>query len=289
MHEFRKLVPIKELWRSSNNITWLAEARNDGVVVVKMPRTNEALKTRRLILEIWFLHELAGVENIVPLLHHETDASGVPKLVMPFMSQGSLSHRLYHGSLSVTQGVQIIAFVADALQRIHSRGILHLDVNPGNILLDSHGTPFLTDFGHAMLSDPNAVHLVDSDQARELLTLRSTALAGGTWEYMPPEQFDLTAMELSPSADIYALGISLYEVLARRKPHKSYAVDPSQRRTELRSLHMTEPPLDMLECTPRLVECREIKEVVAMCLKTDPEARYKCASELAGDLRAIVA
>lgn len=288
MNRFQELVVISQLWQSSTNTTWLAQTSQGELVAVKIPNVSEDKRyAQRLVLEAWFLQRLADIDNMVPLLHFDTDVPEVPKLIMPYISGGSLSHRIYTGSLSAKQGAQIVSMVADTLQRIHVRGILHLDVNPSNILLDSAGVPFLTDFGRTAFFNTTSFQDLADSQMEEALRARSMTLSGGTREYMSPEQFDIPPMHLSPASDVYSLGIALFEVLARRKPYKSYANDLQQQRAELRELHKKGAIPDILELNPDLEEYIEAREIISSALQPRPEARYQHASALARDIRRV--
>jgi TolB-like protein/Flp pilus assembly protein TadD len=145
----------------------------------------------------------------------------------------------------------------------HSKGILHRDLQPGNILLDENGEPLVSDFGLAKWLDQG------SDLTRTLETL-------GTPGYIAPEQTECPADRLTGVADVYSLGAVLFYVLTGRPPfvgpnvlhviHQA-AATPAPR---LRSLV---PSLD-----------RDLETIVARCLESDPKARYQSAGALADDL-----
>jgi TolB-like protein len=156
-----------------------------------------------------------------------------------------------------------MAKVARAIAYAHDKGILHRDLQPGNILLDGNGEPMVSDFGLAKWLDEN------SDLTRTLTTL-------GTPGYIAPEQAEWPAAELTSAADIYSLGAILFHLLAGQPPfvganvfsviHQAAAI-PAPR---LRSLA---PSLD-----------RDLETIVARCLERDPQARYQSAGALADDL-----
>ena len=144
-----------------------------------------------------------------------------------------------------------------------AKGILHRDLQPGNILLDENGEPMVSDFGLAKWLDQT------SDLTRTLETL-------GTPGYIAPEQAESRADKLTCAADIYSLGAILFYLLTGRPPfvgpnvlyviHQA-AATPAPR---LRSLA---PSLD-----------RDLETIVARCLESDPKARYQSAGALADDL-----
>src|SRR5262249_5611592 len=116
------------------------------------------------------------------------------------------------GQLPVQEAVAVAVQVAEALEAAHVRGIVHRDVKPENVLLDSDGRALLTDFGIArelaFLRRPDSVQ-----------TLAATGLPVGTPEYMAPEQ--LRGGPVDQRADVYALGAVLYEMLTGRAPHEA--------------------------------------------------------------------
>src|SRR5437016_4963189 len=159
--------------------------------------------------------------------------------------------------------VRLIAKVSRAIAYAHGKGVLHRDLQPGNILLDEIGKQLVSDFGRAKWLNQN------SDLTRTLETL-------GTPGYIAPEQTECPAAELTSAADIYSLGAILFYLLTGRPPfvgpnvlfviHQA-AVTPAPR---LRSLA---PSLD-----------RDLETIVARCLDPDPNARYQSAEALAEDL-----
>ena len=170
-------------------------------------------------------------------------------------SSGSESERrrLYDRIAEI--GVQ----AADGLHYAHSRGIVHRDVKPSNLMLDQSGTLWITDFGLAK---------VDSDS----LTRSGDLL--GTLHYMSPERF---RGECDERADIYALGLTLYELLAGQPAFQS-----SDRLRLIGLINKSEPP-SLRTLDPRVP--RDLETVVLKAIDKEPESRYQSAHELAVDLR----
>src|SRR5262249_13721993 len=102
------------------------------------------------------------------------------------------------------EGVRVLAAVARAVQYAHERGVLHRDLKPANILLDRQGKVYVTDFGLAR-------------DLEEDFALARTGVIVGTPCYMAPEQA-LGVKKVTPAADIYSLGVILYEVLTGQLP-----------------------------------------------------------------------
>ncbi|HUG91261.1 MAG TPA: protein kinase, partial [Planctomycetaceae bacterium] len=149
--------------------------------------------------------------------------------------------------------------VADALEHAHDQGILHRDIKPGNLLLDTRGTVWVTDFGLAKADDQR-----DLTQTGDVL---------GTLRYMPPEAFDGRS---DARGDVYSLGLTLYE-LAALKP----AFDTKDRHQLVRELTSGEPArLEKLK--PDVP--RDLATIVHKAIDRDPLRRYQTARDLADDL-----
>jgi serine/threonine protein kinase len=128
---------------------------------------------------------------------------GLPYLASVFIEGGSLEHRLERtGPLDLRTSVRICAQVADGLQALWAAGMVHRDVKPGNILLDSAGNAYITDFGLAKDSQGTA------------LTRPGQAL--GSLDYMAPEQ--IRGEQVTAATDIYALGCVIFECVEGRPP-----------------------------------------------------------------------
>jgi serine/threonine protein kinase len=134
--------------------------------------------------------------NIVPIYHVGETADGSPFFTMKYASNGNLLQA--RGSLRAKprEGVLVVAKIARAVQYAHEQGVLHRDLQPANVLLDSRNEPLVSDFGLAR-SKGLAGHLTQS------LT------SFGTPGYIAPEQADGPAARLTPAADIYSLGVIL--------------------------------------------------------------------------------
>ena len=149
--------------------------------------------------------------------------------------------------------------VAEGLAYAHERGVIHRDIKPSNLLLDTSGVTWITDFGLAKADD-------------DALTQTGDIL--GTIRYMAPERF---RGESDERADIYALGLTLYELLTL-----SPAFDSSDRLRLIEQVKSEEP------IRPRLLDRRIPRDLETVILKTidkDPKGRYPTARELAEDLR----
>src|SRR5262245_13325569 len=154
-----------------------------------------------------FLAEAAAVARlnhprIVPIFQVGREA-GELFYAMGFVEGPSLQRQLESDPLSVRDAAACMAKVAGAVAYAHSQGVIHRDLKPSNILIDRDGEPKITDFGLA-----KQIHADSS--------LTATGQVLGTPSYMPPEQAAGSGKDVAPSADVYALGATLYCLLARR-------------------------------------------------------------------------
>lgn len=208
--------------------------------------------------------------NIVPIYEvglHE----GQYFLAMRYLPGGTLSDLVRHGPLPARRAAEIVRSIARAVHHAHTRGVLHRDLKPGNILLDEAGQPFVADFGLARIT------AVD-----ERLTL-STALVG-TAAYLPPEQVRDGPNAGTMAGDIYGLGAILYELLAGRPPFTGATLAEV-----LRQVQEEEPsaPGSARLATVRRQKSEglsDIETICLRCLEKDPAKRYPTAQALADDL-----
>ena len=221
--------------------------------------------------------------NIVPMYDVGT-AEGRPFCAMKFIEGRSLAAMLVEGFCSRRQceahrspskllpGVRgccvtaadLIAKVARAMHHAHQRGIIHRDLKPGNILVDAAGEPHVTDFG----------------LARRLGTDSSLTLTGsplGTPAYMSPEQAR-GEKTVTTAADIWSLGVLLYELLAGRPPFVAENVPALLRRIAEEEPTAPRRPKSDLQIDP------ELATICLKCLEKSPLRRYASAAELADDL-----
>jgi serine/threonine protein kinase len=201
--------------------------------------------------------------NILPIYEVSESEDGLPFFSMKFAEKGSLQENAASLRNEPRKCVQLMAKVARAVEYAHSRGVLHRDIKPGNILVNDQGEPLVSDFGLAKLLDGN------NDLTRSLTTF-------GTAGFIAPEQADGPAADLTPAADVYSLGAVLFNVLAGRPPFlgsNPVSVIRQASETQAPKLRSLAPSLD-----------RDLETICARCLERDPKARYPSARDLAADL-----
>ena len=198
----------REIGRGSMAVVYLAhDARDQRPVAIKVmqPALVNALGTDRFLREIEIAASLSH-PLIVPL-YHSGNAGDVLYYVMPYVEGESLHQRLKRErQLSLGEALNITHDAADALGYAHSRGVLHRDVKPENILLAGERA-LIADFGLA-----RAIGAANYEK------LTATGIMIGTLFYMSPQQLG-GDLSLDQRADIYSLGCILYEMLTGEVPY----------------------------------------------------------------------
>jgi TolB-like protein/tRNA A-37 threonylcarbamoyl transferase component Bud32 len=201
--------------------------------------------------------------NILPIYEVSESEDGLPFFSMKFAEKGSLQENAASLRDEPRKCVQLMAKVARAVDYAHSRGVLHRDLKPGNILLNDRDEPLVSDFGLAKLLDGN------NDLTRSLTTF-------GTAGFIAPEQAGGAAADFTPAADVYSLGAVLFNVLAGRPPF----LGPNPV-SVIRKASETQAP--KLRSLVRSLD-RDLETICARCLERNPKARYQSALDLAADL-----
>jgi hypothetical protein len=252
-----------------------AQDRPERTVAVKVIRqgiTSE--KTlRRFEREAEFLAKLhhPGIAQIYIVGTYSSDYGDVPFYVMEFIANAKpITNYCFENSLPVTERLRLFADVCDAVSHGHDRGIIHRDLKPGNILIDGHGKPRVIDFGVARSTD--------SDLTLTSMKTDSGSLVG-TAQYMSPEQFGPSPDELDPRADVYSLGVVLYEVLAGGLPYEF----GRKGLHEIARLVCEESPVPLRSHGKAIPW--DVTAIVHTCLEKSRGDRYHSAGDLAADIR----
>jgi WD40 repeat protein len=208
---------------------------------------------------------VAGLDhpNIVPL-YEVGQFEGTPYFSMKLIEGVDLAKVLSNYTADLNAGVRLVIDVAAAVHYAHQRGILHRDLKPGNIVLNAHGQPHVTDFGLAKRLDAETVRTRTGDIV-------------GTPAYMSPEQAAGRKDAATTTADIYGVGAVLYAVLTGHAPFRGTTPLEVQRQvldTDPRSPRLDNPLVD-----------RDLENICLKCLEKNPGHRYNSAADLADDLR----
>src|SRR5438445_10925538 len=200
--------------------------------------------------------------SIVPI-YEVGEREGACYFSMKFVEGGQLDEVARREPMPIRRAVELITKVARTVHYAHEHGILHRDIKPGNILLDTKGEPQLTDFGLARLVEAES-------------TITRTREALGTPSYMAPEQAAGEYTKLSNATDVYGLGAVLYQLLTDHPPFAggtTYETIKLLLDTEPRQPRLLNPKID-----------RDLSTICLKCLEKDPQRRYPSALALAEDL-----
>jgi len=258
---------LSELGRGGMGVVY--RARDHALnrdVAVKLLRADggfTAVEAARFRYEAEVVASLKHSNIVTVLAYGETD--GGPYLVMPLMAGGSMAawlKRRTDDKVAPKRAAEMLRDVALGVHHAHQRGLIHRDLKPGNLLLDADDTPHVADFGLARRLDA---------------TLSTAAGIAGTVAYMAPEQ-GRGERQLTTAADLYALGVILFELLTGKVPY----ADSDVPGILLRLTDEDEPVPPVSQRRPDVPA--DLAAVCAKCLEKRPADRYSSALELAEDL-----
>jgi tetratricopeptide (TPR) repeat protein/tRNA A-37 threonylcarbamoyl transferase component Bud32 len=254
---------LGELGRGGMGVVYKARQRSlNRLVALKMILAEGAdgSNTARFLAEA---EVVAAVRhpNVVQVYDYGK-AGGRPYMALEFCPGGSLSDRLKGGvRLAPDDAAGLVERIARGVQAAHTLGIVHRDLKPANVLFDEAGEPKVSDFGLAKRAESE---------------LTQTGAVMGTPAYMAPEQAGGLTHDIGPPADVWALGVILYECLTGGRPFVADRADEL-----LAKVLMSEP--DPLRSRAGGVP-RDLDTICHKCLSKEPGERYPSALALAQDL-----
>ncbi len=269
---------VQKLGEGGMGSVWVAEQSQPVKrrVALKMIRAGlgSQMVLRRFEAERQAL-ALMDHPNIARILDAGEIASGQPYFVMELVKGVPITRYCDELHLSIRERLRLFVLVCQAIQHAHLKGIIHRDIKPSNVLVaiqDGKPVPKIIDFGVAKALNQR---LTD-----ETLHTQIGAVIG-TLEYMSPEQAELSELDIDTRADVYALGVLLYELLTGTTPLNRGQFKDAAILEMLRIIKQQEPPRP----STRLTESKDSLPGLAAKRHTEPA---RLAKELRGDLDWIV-
>jgi serine/threonine-protein kinase len=248
---------------------YLARHRNGMRAAIKIlhgPLGEDQVVRERFLREAYLANSLES-KGVVHVLDDDADPSLGPYLVMELLEGESIFEMLERGEkLAPDRVLDLADQTLDVLAIAHERNIVHRDLKPANLFLCTDGTVKVLDFGIARILDDNAARLT------------RTGVPIGTPAYMSPEQARGQGRDVDGRADIYALGATLFRIVAGRHVHvgigaAQIASVATTRATKLRDLGVLVDP--------------NFAAIIDRAVEFEPERRYANAREMQGDVRAV--
>ena len=259
----------RELGEGGMATVYLAEdLKHKRMVAVKVlrPELAAVLGPERFVREIEIAARLIH-PHILPLFD-SGEADGFLYYVMPYVEGQTLRDKMDHeGELPVSGAIKIIREVLDALAFAHSKGVVHRDIKPDNVMLTG---------GHAIVADFGIAKAVSEATGRDKLTTAGVVL--GTPAYMAPEQATADP-HVDHRADIYAVGVMAYELLAGRPPFD--AATPQA----ILAAHVTQDAEPVSKYRGHV--SAELEALVMKCLEKKPADRWQSADEILPQLESL--
>jgi len=262
---------LAELGRGGMGVVYRArDLRLDRLVALKaLPgdATGDPEKLRRFVKEAKAASALQH-PNVAPI-YEIGDADGVHYIAMELVEGGTLAEKIDRQPLEMTELLEIAVQVAGALDEAHTRGIVHRDIKPRNIMFTARGQAKVMDFGLAKVSRTNTPA---GDEAT--VTMTSPGLILGTVQYMSPEQ--ALGRDVDERSDIFSLGVVLYQMVTARLPFRGATIAEIFQQ-------ITQSQPEALARFNYGVPA-EFERIVRKCLEKDRGRRYQSTRELLVDL-----
>jgi eukaryotic-like serine/threonine-protein kinase len=295
---------LEEIGAGGMGTVWKAEQTQPVRRIVALKLIKAGMDSRTVLSRFEAERQaLALMEhpNIARVLDAGTTESGRPFFVMEYVKGVSVTRYCDDARLTIAQRLALFLPICQAVQHAHTKGVIHRDLKPGNILVcmnDGQPVPKVIDFGLAKAIEQRLTE-------RTLHTAAGVLV--GTPLYMSPEQAEFNNLDVDARADVYALGVLLYELLTGTTPLERQRFQEAAWHELLRLIKEEEPPrpsarlsdsdsLHSLAAQRQLEPSRltrlvrgELDWIVMKCLEKDRSRRYETANGLARDVERYLA
>ena len=268
---------VRELGRGGMGTVFLAERDDDqykASVAIKLvrPGMDTDFILARFRRERQTLARLQH-PNIAHLLDGGTTADGLPYIVMEYVDGQAITEHVQQQEFDITARVVLFLSVCSAVDYAHRNFVIHRDLKPGNVLVDSQGVPKLLDFGICKLLRADTLSAASGDD---------TLPGMMTPNYASPEQIRGEAVTLL--SDVYSLGVLLYELLAEKCPRRFTTL--TAQGIEIGMAKEIPLPSTMVEDKAVARQLSgDLDNILMRALETEPQRRYETAALFADDLR----
>jgi len=249
------------------------------VVALKLMKQGIASRSalRRFEYEGQILAHLrhSGIAQIFEAGAHRDENGATPFFAMEFIPNAKpITTFARENNLSIKKRLEMFVQLCEAVHHGHQKGVIHRDLKPGNILVDSSGHVKIIDFGVARCTDSDlAITTLQTDVGQLI----------GTLQYMSPEQCEADPHDIDSRSDVYALGVVLYELVTDRLP---YDVSRKVLHEATRMIREERPARPS---TIRKALRGDIETITLKALEKDRDRRYQTAGDLAADLKRFLA